>query len=213
MKREKVTILSKVDKSLINTYPVVKFPGETVVINTVQEAEDAVLELKKEKYIGFDTETKPSFQRGVHYKVSLLQFSTLTKAYLFRLHLTGFPDCLVDILQSPDIVKVGLSTKDDFSALSARRSFDPAGFVELQDYVHALGIEEIGLQRLYALLFNMKISKAQRLSNWQAEELLPSQICYAATDAWTTLKIWMYLDDLVKHNMLIVNKVPSETES
>lgn len=210
MFRRKVKILSRIDKSVINDLPVDQFEGEVVIVNTVSDAQKAVEELMHEPYLGFDTETKPSFQRGVHYKVSLLQLSTQNKTFLFRLNLIGLPDCVINLLQNPSVIKVGLSTKDDFSALSARAPIAPAGFIEMQDYVKRIGIEEQGLQRLYALLFGKKISKAQRMSNWQAEPLLPAQITYAATDAWATLKMWLYLENLVTKRRLKVVQVSSD---
>lgn len=210
MFRRKVKISSRVDKTIINTLPVDQFDGEVVVVNTEDRAREAVEELMKEPYIGFDTETKPSFQRGVHNKVSLLQLSTENKAFLFRLNFIGLPGCIIDLLQNRSVIKIGLSSKDDFAALSARGHISPAGFVELQDYVRQLGIEELGLQRLYALLFGKKISKAQRMSNWQADPLLPAQISYAATDAWATLKIWLYLEELVAKRKLQVVHVDND---
>lgn len=80
--------------------------------------------------------------------------------------------------------------------LRKRVQFRPAGFVELQKHVNEYGIEELSLQKIYAILFGKRISKAQRLTNWEAERLTEKQMRYAATDAWCTLRIYRYLKEL-----------------
>ena len=48
----------------------------------------------------------------------------------------------------------------------------------------------MSLQKIYAIIFGKKISKAQRLSNWEAEQLSVPQQYYAALDAWACLHIY-----------------------
>lgn len=55
------------------------------------------------------------------------------------------------------------------------------------------GIEEAGLQKIYAILFRKKISKRVRLTNWEADVLTTAQQRYAALDAWACLRIYQYL--------------------
>jgi ribonuclease D len=74
--------------------------------------------------------------------------------------------------------------------MGRRLKFVPAGFVDLQSIVKEHDIDDISLQKIYALLFSKKISKSQRLSNWEAEMLTESQKKYAALDAWACLKIY-----------------------
>ena len=66
----------------------------------------------------------------------------------------------------------------------------------LQNDVASFGIEEKSLQKIYALLFQEKISKSQRLSNWEADTLTEAQQLYAATDAWACVRIYQYLEEL-----------------
>jgi ribonuclease D len=68
--------------------------------------------------------------------------------------------------------------------------FSPGGFIELQDYAKDLGIQNFSLKKLTAIVLGFRISKSQQLSNWEAEELTEAQQIYAATDAWTTLRIY-----------------------
>ena len=49
------------------------------------------------------------------------------------------------------------------------------------------------LQKIFAIIFAQRISKAQQLTNWENSHLTPEQIKYASTDAWATLKIYLEL--------------------
>ena len=99
-----------------------------------------------------------------------------------------------------DTLKVGLSLKDDFQVIKRRKEVNAevGNWIELQDYVGQFGIEDRSLQKLYANLLGGKISKSQRLSNWEAETLTEAQMKYAATDAWACVQIYNCLQDLEK---------------
>ena len=88
---------------------------------------------------------------------------------------------------------MGLSTTDDFHQLAGVCDCTPAGFVELQQLVKQYSITDMGLQKIYAILFQQKISKGQQLTNWEAPQLSEAQQRYAAIDAWACLKIYEYL--------------------
>lgn len=170
------------------------FPGKIHVINSLSQAKTAITYLRKHKYLGFDTETRPSFKKGALHPMALMQISTHDECFLFRINKIGVPDMLKELLEDENITKIGLSIKDDFGVL--RRSTDntcPDGFVELQTMVKTYGISDSSLQKVYAIIFEKRISKGQRLSNWEATELTPAQQEYAAIDAWACLKIYDYL--------------------
>ncbi len=188
-----VIIENSIDKQLIPAMPQVTYPGTVYVVNTIPEALSAIDYLKGYKIVGFDTETKPSFKKGVSHKTALLQLSTHQRAYLFRLNIIGLPDFVRDFLTCPDVLKIGLSVKDDFNSLYSHAHFEPSSFVDLQTLASEMGIEEKGLQRLYALLFGERISKNQQLSNWESDELSDGQCQYAAIDAWACVVIYEYL--------------------
>lgn len=186
-----------ISKTDIAAMPKVLFPGRVFVIYTESEVEKAVAYLKDQHIVGVDTETRPSFKRGTMYKVALLQISTVDTCFLFRLNQIGMPEILQDFLTS-DVLKIGLSLKDDFNSLRKRQNMHPdqGNWIELQDYVGRFGIEDKSLQKIYANLFGQKISKSQRLSNWEAETLTESQQLYAATDAWACVEIYNCLSEL-----------------
>ena len=209
-----IELPNKIDKSELADKPRVAFEGIVEEIDTEEKAQIAIGLLSKEKIVGFDTETRPSFTRGVAHKIALLQLSTKNNAYLFRLNKIGIPDCVAGFLSDPNIIKVGISIKDDFHSLSSRREMKPAGFVELQDLCGGMGIEEKGLQKLYCLLFKERISKNQQLSNWEIHSLTESQRQYAAIDAWACLRIYEYVADLKKSGEYrIIKKYAEESNT
>lgn len=180
-------------KELVAQLPAETFNGEIVVVDhpgKVKKAHDALI---KHTEIGFDTETKPAFKRGQTHKVALMQLSTMQTCYLFRLNKIGYPNALHDLICNPEIKKIGLSLHDDFAAIRKRTGKKPENFIDLQSFVDQYGIEDNGLQRIYAILFGKKISKNQRLSNWEAEQLTDAQKSYAAIDAWACLRIYNHL--------------------
>lgn len=202
--------LSKIE---IAAMPKVLFPGRVFVIYTESEAEKAVEYLQSQRIVGVDTETRPSFKRGTTHKVALLQISTVDTCFLFRLNRIGMPDSLQRFLTS-DTLKVGLSLKDDFNSLRKRQDMHPdqGNWIELQDYVGRFGIADRSLQKIYANLFGQKISKSQRLSNWEAESLSEGQKLYAATDAWACVQIYNCLSELERTgDYEIIKNEPIET--
>jgi len=179
-----------ITKEEIARFTIEEFDGQIFEIQTLYEAEKAVEYLSTFKFIGFDTETRPSYRKGKLNRVALLQLATNDVCFLFRLNIIGFPSVLVELLSDPQIQKIGLSLNDDFRSLSRRMRFTPHNFVDLQKIVADYNIEDIGLQKIYALLFQKRISKNQRLTNWEADKLTESQKKYAALDAWACLKIY-----------------------
>lgn len=184
------TIYNKYDKAQISSLPVAQFPGRIIVILTPGETEKAVRYLLSQPILGFDTETRPSFKRGHQHKVSLLQVSTPDTCFLFRLNHTGLTPALINLLEDRTVKKIGLSWHDDVNSLNKIGVFKTGSFIDIQDLVRELGIEDLSLQKLYANLFNQKISKRQQLSNWEADILSDKQKMYAATDAWACIMIY-----------------------
>lgn len=208
-------IKNTIGKAEIAVMPKVQFPGRIFVIYTEAEADKAVEYLKTQSVVGVDTETRPSFKRGMTHKVALLQISTVDTCFLFRLNMIGMPPSLQDFLMS-DILKIGLSLKDDFMVLRRRKDVhaEEGNWIELQDYVGRFGIEDRSLQKIYANLFGMKISKSQRLSNWEAETLTEGQMKYAATDAWACVQIYNCLNEMEQTGDYELIKVePVETHN
>ena len=185
----------KITKDEVNQLETVEFSGEIVLVDEVSKIKSAIDFLKAHNLVGIDTETRPSFTRGTNYKVSLMQISTNDICFLFRLNKIGFPPELLDFLSNTEIKKIGLSLRDDFYSLNKRKKINPNNFIDIQSIVKDYGILELSLQKIFAIVFEKKISKAQRLSNWEFDNLSESQKRYAATDAWACLKIYQELSN------------------
>ncbi len=186
-------------KDELNELEAETYNGNIHIVNTEEEAKAACSNLMKQKIVGFDTETRPSFTKGETHHVALMQISDSTDCYLFRLNLIGMPKCVASFLKSKKVKKIGLSTKDDFRALSQiKEDLKPDNFIELQNYVTTFGIEEKSLSKIYAIVFGKRISKGQRLSNWEAEELSAKQQLYAALDAYATRQIFIELEGITE---------------
>lgn len=190
-------LVDKYDKKAIPGLPVDRFEGRIVVIQSEGEARRAVDYLLRFPRVGIDTETRPNFKPGPMHPVALLQVSTPDKCFLFRLNQIGLPDCIVRLFTDEGTQKIGLSLQDDWPQLRKRKDFQPVNYVELQDYVKPIGIIDMSLQKLYANFFGKKISKNQRLSNWEADVLSEAQKVYAATDAWACLRLYAEITELL----------------
>ena len=185
-----------ISKEEINSLPILEYEGRNIVlVDTLSKLKTTIEVLKNEEVLGFDTETKPSFEKGKSNKVALLQFSTADTCYLIRLNVLGMQNPIIEILSSEKPLKIGLSLKDDYKMLNRRRSFKPAGFLDLQSVIGKFGIKDLSLQKIYAIMFNKKISKSQRLTNWQAPNLTLQQQKYAAVDAWACMDIYNVIKD------------------
>ena len=180
---------STIDNDTVASLPAARFAGRIVIVDKNEQIEEACNDLKRYDVIGFDTETRPSFRAGVSYKVGLLQLSTPDTCYLFRLSHIRLDNRILKILGSRQILKIGADVTGDIRALHALRNFHADGFVDLQVEASRWGIEEKSLRKLSAIVLNMRVSKAQRLSNWEAEILTQQQQEYAATDAWVCIEI------------------------
>jgi ribonuclease D len=183
-----------ISKDEIALLPVEEYKGRIIVIDQKIDAIQAITYLSSRPKVGFDTETRPSFKKGQNYKIALIQLATEEACFLFRLNKTGIPKVWEEFLADEAILKIGLSLKDDFGAIKKRTNIEPANFLDLQSYVGQFGIEDVSLQKIYAILFRKKISKGQRLTNWEANTLTEMQKKYAALDAWACLVIYNQLN-------------------
>ena len=191
-------IYNKYDKTKIGTLPRVTFEGRIVVVLTERDAEKAVLYLLSQPILGVDTETRPSFKKGHLNQVALLQVSSHDVCFLFRLNQLGMSPSVKRLLEDEKVPKIGLSLRDDLHSLHTLGDFEAGCFVDLQDHVREIGVEDMSLQKLYANFFGQRISKRERLTNWEADVLNDKQKMYAATDAWTCIMLYEELMRLEK---------------
>ena len=189
-----------------------EFYGKIYVVTSPDEAEHVVDYLLSQPILGFDTETRPAFEKGKRYRCSLLQVSTHTDCFLFRLNKIGLCPAVLRLLGDKEVTKVGLAWKNDTLSLKELGSFEPGRFIDLQDMVRELGIEDQSLVKIYANLFGERISKAERLSNWERNELTERQKEYAAIDAWACVRIYKEVTRLLDTRDYELVVQPSEKE-
>lgn len=184
-----------IEKDKINEMPLVEYDGNIYIVDSLSQVNAVVAHLRKHLLIGFDTETRPSFKRGERHKLALVQLATPRECFLFRISkLKGIPLKLKEYLEDENCLKVGLSTPDDLHQMQHLcHELHAAGFIEIQNMVSHYRITDLSLQKIFAILFGKKISKSQRLTNWEADELTPQQQRYAAIDAWACIDIYNFL--------------------
>ena len=171
------------------------FPGQIHVISQPgPDLDHAVEHLSSQRLIGFDTETKPVFQaHQPRHHTALLQLSSETEAFLFRLHELGLPQDVADIMADPYITKIGAAVHEDIVGLQHYCPFEPHRFMDLQSFGGDYGIKEKSVRKMAAIILGCKVSKAQQCSNWEADPLSEAQLLYAATDAWICVKMYKAL--------------------
>ena len=190
------TIYNKFDKAKIAALPRVLFEGRIVVVLTEREADKAVRYLLSQPILGVDTETRPSFKKGETHQVALLQVSSYDVCFLFRLNQLGISPSVKRLLEDIRVPKIGLSLRDDLLSLHKLSDFNAGYFIDLQDHMREIGVEDLSLQKLYANFFAQKISKREQLTNWEADILQDKQKLYAATDAWSCIMLYEELQRL-----------------
>ena len=190
------TIYNKFDKAKISTLPRVLFKGRIVVVLTERDADKAVRYLLSQPILGVDTETRPSFKKGQMHQVALLQVSSYDVCFRFRLNQLGLSPSVKRLLEDTRVPKIGLSLRDDLLSLHKLGDFNAGNFIDLQDHMREIGVEDLSLQKLYANFFAQKISKREQLTNWEADILQDKQKLYAATDAWSCIMLYEELQRL-----------------
>lgn len=183
-----------ISKEQLSALPAAPYTGTIRLIDDVNDIPEAISILRNANVVGFDTETRPNFKKGQANVVSLVQLSTREITFLFRINLTGLHPDLISYLEDPEHLKIGLSIHDDFHNLNKIQEIHPGGFVELQNYVKQFYITDNSLSKIYGILFGQRISKGQRLTNWEAEQLTQAQQTYAALDALACITIYDYLN-------------------
>ena len=178
----------------IAEYELSWFKGEIVVVEDIKTFHEVLPKLLGSRLLGFDTETRPTFKKGGRNTVSLIQLSTAHFAGLFRINKIGIPDELIRLLSDPGVIKAGVAIHDDLRFLKGVKKFTPEGFIDLQSFVKDFGIESSGLKKLAAIVLDIRISKRQQVTDWEADKLSEAQEIYAATDAWVCHQIYEKLE-------------------
>lgn len=192
------TLLKHISKEDINKLPLFRYKGAIQVVHTKEGLSQVVEALQMEKVLGFDTETRPAFQKGLFYSPSIVQLAASERVFIFQIDLLGGLGALVPLFSEKSIIKAGIAIRDDIKWLREIEHFSEAGFVEITTISSKIGIENKGLRGLAALLLKHRISKNMQVTNWAREHLTPMQKIYAATDAWVSREIYFKVKALEK---------------
>lgn len=163
------------------------------LVSTAAQADRACAAMADAGAWGFDTESKPTFQRdevsdGPH----IVQLATLEHAWVFQLH---EPDCrtrVAELLALPGIAKAGFGLGDDLRRIERKLGVLPADVVELNALFRQRGYrKEMGVKGAIAVLFDRRFIKSKKAatSNWANPRLSEAQLVYAANDAWAALRV------------------------
>lgn len=190
---------TQITKEEINQLPMTQFKGELNVIDTKDSLLNCLNVLSNESVLGFDTETRPAFKKGVSHNISLLQLSTSKEAFIFKLKRIGLPSELRHLLENQSIIKAGIAIRDDLKGLRKLNDFQPNGFIELAALGKQLSIKQLGLRSLSAMLLNERVSKKHQMTNWELPNLTEDQLRYAATDAWIGYKLYLKMTELIQN--------------
>lgn len=188
-------LVNRISSDFINELDALQCTCPVILLQDQQEMEyaaEAIL-LQGINELGFDTESRPSFQRGVTFPISLIQVAMPDRVYLFHLLEPWIPPSLVEIMANPNIRKIGVGLSGDFHKLRQLVDFEPQGFVDLSKIAAQKGIIQTGARSLTARYLGKKLVKAARTTNWARPQLSEKQMQYAATDAWVCLTLYPLL--------------------
>jgi ribonuclease D len=183
----------RMSKEEINTCPMKRWTGPISVVRNRDELNASIARLAGQSLLGFDTETRPAYNKGENYLPALLQLASEEEVFIFQLRHLGLARPLRDILADRSIIKAGVSLDYDIRELRKLGHFKDAGFVDLGKLAKRTGIKNHGLRGLAAVFLGFRLSKKVQTSNWSRDVLTRQQIQYAATDAWVGRSLYLAL--------------------
>lgn len=187
----------ELDKEAVLALPIGNYEGPIHFIDFDAAAADACALLRREEILGFDTETKPSFERGGGSNpTALIQVASSAGVWLFSLPRIADRGPLAELLADGAVLKSGVAIGDDVKKLQEVLPFEPGGFVELATMARSVGFKASGLRNLAGNLLGFRISKGAKTSNWERWPLSGAQVRYAATDAWVSRELYLKLREL-----------------
>ena len=190
-----ISLDRKLSRDEINSLNIRAYQGPVELVQSHEHMLSAVQKLRNEHLLGFDTETRPAFIRGVSYPTALVQLAASNCVYIFQLRLLGDLGELFSVLAGGKIIKAGVAISDDVKALRTLSDFDPAGFVDIGICARKCGLQHHGLRGLTALFLGFRITKSSQRYNWALPGLSQSAISYAATDAWVGRELYLVMKE------------------
>ena len=180
-----------ISKEALAELPIRRYEGRVSLVETPQELAAAREDLRQERVVGLDTETRPSFRKGETHLPCLVQAATAQAVYLFQLNRLDVFPALAELLAKPEVRKTGVGLAYDLQQLKQVFPFIVENVLDLGVIARRRGLGQTGVRNLAGMLLGCRIPKGNRTSNWAAPRLSPAQIAYAATDAWACRELYL----------------------
>jgi ribonuclease D len=191
-----IGIAPAISREAMASLPIRRYEGRVCVVTTRTELNEALADIQQEQVVGFDTETRPAFKKGERYLPALMQVATAHAVYLFQLRRVDVIPGLADMLSEPRITKAGVAVAHDLKTLKEVFSFVEKSVVDVGVVARRYGLEQTGVRNLAGIFLGCRVTKGARTSNWAATMLTPTQITYAATDAWIGRELYLRFKSL-----------------
>ncbi len=172
--------MTRIEKEQVAALEIGRYAGPIRLVTGAVELERALTELRRERVLGFDTETRPAFRPGESYPPALVQLAGEHAVYVLQLRRHDFSAAIAELLGTAAIVKAGVSVADDLKSV-----------VDLGTLAKRAGVKQSGVRNLAAMFLGFRIPKGKKTSNWAAAHLSPAQLGYAATDAWACRELYL----------------------
>lgn len=173
-----------------------------VVPITTDDFAAALLHINAVKIVGFDTESKPVFEKGaINGGPHIVQFSCEDKAYIFQLNNPESHNPLLYLLSSEEIQKIGFDLGSDRKLILKKFGILPRGFVDLCHIFRKKGYRNtVGIRAAVAIVFDQQFHKSKQItmSDWSAQQLSDKQRLYAANDAFAALSVYLQLQKITE---------------
>jgi ribonuclease D len=183
--REQMALLPPFDGLSLDQIEVLRSPAQF---------EAALRAIEAERFVGFDTESKPTFSKGAEATgPHVVQFALRQRAYLVQIDKAPPLAFLRSVLASPAIVKIGFGLKSDRRSLARALGVELEGAVDLAETLRALRYRHaLGARAAVAIVLGRRLQKSKSVttSNWAAPTLKPNQLLYAANDAYAALCVF-----------------------
>lgn len=188
--------LRSISRADMAKLPIRRYAGKLCVVESPQDLAQALADLRAERVVGLDTETRPAFRKGEVHLPCLAQAATAHAVYLFPLRRREAHPVLAEMLSEPRIVKAGVGLAQDLRALKNVFAFAEKNVLDLGVLARSSGLEQSGVRNLAGMFLGFRIPKGARTSNWAAPELTAAQTTYAATDAWACRELFLRFQSL-----------------
>ena len=194
---ERIETPSREEIALLEPYERLAM-GQIELVTSAVQADQALDALQACAVLGFDTESKPTFQRhevssGPH----VVQLATAERAWVFQLLDARCCDVVGQLLSSAAITKAGFGLGDDRKRIVSKLGVYPAAVLDLNTVFWRKGYRrDMGVKGAVAVLFNRRFIKSRKAttSNWANPRLSEAQLVYAANDAYAALRVYEALE-------------------